>query len=159
MPNCRRLGMSDVWPSQNIRINVRNLCQLFSAGVSACSGGNMEGETYRHIIAVHEREMFGARIEPALRTEGVWVRTENCRVAMGYPGVYADDRLNHIDTTHQLPNSAQRTSKALVLLTPGGKNFPEIVTPCSGTTRHSGRPVAGNILWPSLITACRYGIR
>src|SRR5271156_4905664 len=51
------------------------------------------------------------------------------------------------------------TLNALVLLTPGGKNFPHNVAPGSGTVLHIGKPVAGYILRPSLMTACRYGMR
>lgn len=43
-------------------------------------------------------------------------------------------------------------------LTPAGKNFPLIVAPPSGTSRTKGRPVAGCILKPSLMHACRYGM-
>jgi hypothetical protein len=60
----------------------------------------MKGKTYRHVIAVHESETFGVRIKPSLGTEGIGVRTENSRVAVGYPCVYADDRLNCINVTY-----------------------------------------------------------
>ena len=76
---------------------------------------------------------------------------------MGYPGIYADGRLGQ--QTCQLVDGNHSTFNALVLLTPGGKKFPHNVAPGSGTVLHNGNPVAGYILRPSLMTACRYGMR
>jgi hypothetical protein len=139
----------------SLSANGNCLCKPNSARVSGMMWVEHEMGAYRHVVAVHEGEAFGVRIEPTLGTVGIGVRIENSRVAMSYPCVYADDRLNCIDATYQL---LFRTSRTLghfcsLLLTPGGKNCPAIVTPCSGTTLHSGNPVAGNILWPSLRTA------
>jgi hypothetical protein len=44
------------------------------------------------------------------------------------------------------------------VLTPCGKYLSQIFAPPFGTTRASGNPVAGCILRPSLIHACKYGI-
>ena len=80
-----------------MRVGLR-LCQPSQTQAPAYENSSKEGATYRHVIAIHVGEMLRVRIKPTFGTEGVWVGTEYCRVAVGYPGVYADGRLTHIDT-------------------------------------------------------------
>ena len=74
-----------------------NVCESNFAGGLACCDEDVQENTYKHVVAVHDSEMLGVRIEPSLRTEGVWVRTEHGSVPMSYPGIYSNDGLNHID--------------------------------------------------------------
>jgi hypothetical protein len=48
-----------------------------------------EISTHRHVIPAHFGDPFSVTIEPALRTEDVWVWGEDFGVAVGYPAVDA----------------------------------------------------------------------
>ena len=55
-------------------------------------------------------------------------------------------------------DSPGEVSIGRTVLTPAGKYLPQIVVPPLGTYLNIGSFVAGKMRWPSLITACRYGM-
>ena len=100
-------------------------------------------------MPVHGRYPLLVFLEPSVWVERVCIVAKDGLVTVFDPAVDPYDDL--ILCKPELSWEAKE-------LTPSGKKTPLMVTPPSGTTLSSGRPVAGCIRKASLMTAWRYDI-
>ena len=99
IPNCKIQNVSDELSGRRMEHHSQgwHVCESNFANALMCCDEDLQEDTYRDVVAVHDSEVLGVGIEPTLRTEGVWVRTKHSSVPMCYPGIYPNDGLNHID--------------------------------------------------------------